>query len=103
MAFETLFGFLEQSNISAGNVETIHLMSDIDDEQFRSFLELVQEIARLHPRKRRRWKWLRRNHPDVLDRICQDEHFYWLRDLASVDGSWESDDMDYENDRLVEQ
>ena len=103
MAFETLIGFLLQSNISAGNVKTMNSMSDIEDDRFRSFLDLVQEIARLRPHKRRRWKWLSKNHPELLARICQNEHFEWMLDLAHEEGGWEPDDSDHINDLLAEQ
>jgi len=107
LAFETLFGFLLQSNISAGNIKTMTSMRDIDDEAFRSVLDLVQEIARLHPRKRRRWKWLRKNQPELYDRIRHNETFDWLRDLNdNVDYEedyWQVDDMNYVNSLLTEE
>ena len=55
-------------------------MNDIEDNAFLSFLHLVQEIARVHPHKRRRWKRLRKDHTILWDRILDNNHFDWLRD-----------------------
>jgi hypothetical protein len=78
VAFAKLSRYLTQSNISAGNIKTMDSMHDIDDEPFSRFLELVREIARVRPFKRRRWKHLRQNYPDLWNRIRQNEHFDWL-------------------------
>lgn len=107
LSFEAIFGFLTQSNISNGNRKTLDSLTNIDDEAFRSVLDLVQDIARLHPRKCHRWKWLQRNHPDLWDRIRQNEHFDWLLDWTyqglPEEDPWETDELDYINTLLSEQ
>ncbi|WP_149752546.1 hypothetical protein [Rubripirellula obstinata] len=72
-------------------------MSDIEDDAFRSFFGLVQEIATHHPRKKRRWKWLQKNKPDLLDRIRHNEHFDWLLDEDESMEIWDPDEIDPAN------
>ena len=98
-ARETLFGFLLQRNISERNVSTAKLLFEIDDLDLREFVELVLDIARLKPHKRRRWKWLHEHCPEILDRVRANPNFDWLVDLASVDGAW-PDDLDQFDDHV---
>ena len=86
-----------QSNISERNVSTARLLLEIDDPDLHEIVELVLDIARLKPHKRRRWKWLHENHPEILDRVKANPNFDWLVDLASVDGAW-PDDLEQFND-----
>ena len=96
-ARETLFGFLMQSNISERNVSTARLFLEIDDPDLHEIVELVLDIARLKPHKRRRGKWLNENHPEILVRVKANPKFDWLVDLASVDGAW-PDELDHFDD-----
>jgi hypothetical protein len=50
-------------------------MRDIDDESFQSFLMLVQEIARIRPHKRRRWKAIYQDHRDLWNRVRNNDYF----------------------------
>lgn len=68
-------------------------MSDIEDDAFRSLLELVQEIAKHHPRKKRRWKWLQKNQPNLWNRIRQNEHFDRLLDEEEITAFWYPDEF----------
>ena len=70
-AEETLYGFLNQSNISKLNIKTMESLLEIDDEAFRRFLELVQEIAKVCPIKRRRWIVIRDQHQALWQRIVE--------------------------------
>ena len=63
-------------------------MLEIDDPELHEIVELVLEIASLKSHKRRRWKWLHENRPEILDRIKANPNFDWLVDMAMVDGAW---------------
>jgi hypothetical protein len=81
LAHETLFGFLLQSNISAGNIRTMESFGEFGDEKFSEFLGIVTEIAKVKPRKRRRWRGLRVHHPALMRRVEQNQNFDWLLDM----------------------
>jgi hypothetical protein len=85
-----------QKNISARNIATATSFLEIDDADLREFTELILDIARLKPRKRRRWKCLHENHPDVLERVKRNPNFDWLVDMAGVDGAWPEEHDEYE-------
>jgi hypothetical protein len=50
-------------------------LQDIENEAFLCFLGIVQEIAKVHPFKRRRWIVIRDKHQDLWRRICENDHF----------------------------
>lgn len=83
-AEETLYGFLNQSNISKLNIKTMESLLEIDDEAFRRFLELVQEIAKVCPIKRRRWIVIRDKHKALWQRIVENDYFEVLLEEYSV-------------------
>jgi len=64
LATDEVFGFLlEQSNISAKNIKRLETLVTIDDARFQRIRALVFEIARVKPHRRRRWSFLRTQHP----------------------------------------
>lgn len=83
-AEETLYGFLNQSNISKLNIKTMESLLEIDDEAFRRFLELVQEIAKVCPIKRRRWIVIRDQHQALWQRIVENAYFEVILEEYSV-------------------
>lgn len=89
-ATETVDHFLWQKNISERNIATLGSFLEIDDPDLHEYVELTLEIARLKPRKRRRWKWLREKYPDLLARIEANANFDWLID----EGAFERDEWD---------
>ena len=46
------------------------------------------EIALVKPRKRRRWKWLAENHPEIMQRVRESPSFDWILDEADLEGSY---------------
>ncbi|MCU0714045.1 MAG: hypothetical protein MUC43_18455 [Pirellula sp.] len=81
---ETLYDFLNQSNISDRNIKTMESLQDIEDEGFRQFLEIVQEIAKVRPFKRRRWIVIRDKHQALWQRIIENDYFEVLLEEYSV-------------------
>lgn len=76
----TVGDFLLQSRISERNIKTMESMRDIQDETFQSFLNLVNEIAAVHPYRRRRWEVIREKHESLWERILAHEYFDWILD-----------------------
>lgn len=77
---EEVYHFLEQSNISKKNIARLESLTSIEDESFQQLRGLVLEIAKAKPHKKRRWKFLRKEHPELLERAVQSGFFYWLQD-----------------------
>jgi hypothetical protein len=65
---DELYGFLEQSNISAKNVARLGILTQHASSDVRDLAMLLLEVARVKPHKRRRWKFLARDHPDLFVR-----------------------------------
>ena len=61
-----LSGFLRQSNISRKNVKRLRELTESPDQETAALAELILEISRVKPHKKRRLKFLARNRPDLL-------------------------------------
>ncbi len=66
---DELFGYLEQRNISAGNVKRLGILTTHARPEIRNRSLALLELAAVKPHKRRRWKYLRRQRPDLLERL----------------------------------
>jgi hypothetical protein len=66
---DELYGFLAQSHISQKNIHRLRVLADHTNESVRKTASLVLEIARVKPYKRRRWKFLAVNHPELFFRL----------------------------------
>lgn len=81
LATDELYGFLHQSNISAKNIRRLKELAKLDDDiEFNEFRELVLEVAIAHPRKRKRWPHLKREHSDLYARVLDSGHFFFVRE-----------------------
>ena len=69
LATDEVWGFLYQTNISAKNIARLESLASIEDPDFQELRTLVLEIARVRPQKRKRWKnvWLER--PDLYRKV----------------------------------
>jgi hypothetical protein len=65
-------GFLNQRNISAGNIERLRDLAASPNEEVRRKAAVVLEVALTHPRKRRRYGYLARNNPSLVNRLMED-------------------------------
>ena len=63
---QEVWGFLEQSNISPKNLARLQEIVESPNEAVRQHAELVLEVARIAPRKRRRVQVLARQRPDLV-------------------------------------
>ena len=70
-ALRDIHGFLNQRNISAGNIVHLKLLCESSDKEVNEPAALVLEVAKLKPHKRRRMSYLARNVPGLLDRLEQ--------------------------------
>jgi hypothetical protein len=71
-ALHDIEGFLDQSNISTGNIARLKRLCGSHSEEVRRKAALVLEVARARPSKRRRWGFLARTNPALLDHLMED-------------------------------
>jgi len=63
---DEIHGFMAQKNISAKNIARLKAIEQCGIAKVVLLAAIVREIASVAPGRRRRWKILRANHPDVL-------------------------------------
>jgi len=66
---DELFGYLKQSHISPKNCERLVLLEQSSHAEIADQAQLILEVARVKPYKRRRLKFLRKERPDLLRRL----------------------------------
>jgi hypothetical protein len=66
---DELYGFLEQSNISPKNIARLEILAQHASGEIKDVALLILEVARVKPHKRRRWKFLAQNHPELFLRL----------------------------------
>ena len=66
---DELYGFLEQSNISPKNIARLEALARHASNEIKDLALLILEVARVKPHKRRRWKFLEQNHPELFQRL----------------------------------
>ena len=64
-----IFGYLRQSNISKKNMARLKKLSTSPNEKIAELACIVFEVGRVKPHKRRRLKFLARNHKDLLRKL----------------------------------
>ena len=104
LATDEVWGFLEQTNISAKNIARLESLASIADAAFQELRMLVLEIGRVRPRKRKRWKSVWRDHPDLYRKVVAagwlyehdlDEQLDYLQMSRELeDSDWDSLDAD---------
>lgn len=89
---DELFGFIDQSNISAKNIQRLELFVQAADERVRELADVILQVARRYPRLRRRYVRLARENPELLRRLKKIVGDAWWDDIV-VDGrlgdAWE--------------
>ena len=66
---DELYGFLDQSNISPKNIARLEALAQHASSEVKEIALLILEVARVKPHKRRRWKFLEQNHPELFQRL----------------------------------
>jgi hypothetical protein len=71
LATNEVRGFLfSQSNISGINIKRLLQLESIDDPKFQTLRTVVLDIAKAKPHKHKRWSFLRKNHPELIERAA---------------------------------
>jgi hypothetical protein len=65
---DDLWDLLDQSNISAKNIQHLKVLASDSDPEVETLARLVLDIARVHPHKRRRWRHLAAGQRDLFHR-----------------------------------
>lgn len=66
---EEIFSFLKQSRISKKNVNRLTILADSDNEKIAELAEIVLEVAKVKPYKKRRLKVLARERRDLFKKL----------------------------------
>lgn len=64
-----VFGFLKQSNISRKNVARLEKLTSSSNKEISELASIVLEVAKVKPYKKRRLKFLAREHRDLLKKL----------------------------------
>lgn len=64
-----IHGYYEQKNISKKNLKRLNVLSKSSDIRIAALAEAVLAVGRAKPHKRKRLRFLARNHPDVMDKL----------------------------------
>jgi hypothetical protein len=63
---QEIFRYLNQSNISAKNLSRLELLAKSQNQRIAELAEIVLEVGRIKPHKRRRLKFLASGHRELL-------------------------------------
>ncbi len=66
---DEISGFLMQSNISKKNLARLKKLAKSSDEEISRWAALVLAIGKVHPRKRKRLKYLARERKDLMAQL----------------------------------
>ncbi len=64
-----IFGFLRQSNISKRNIKRLNDLTKFEKVNIAEIAEIVLEVAKVKPHKRRRLKFLAKERRDLLEKL----------------------------------
>ncbi len=83
-----LYGFLQQSNISAKNIKRIKILAKHTNKEIAGKAALILEVARLRPHKRKRIKFLAKNHRDLLKKLEEKDLIFGYYSFSREDESF---------------
>lgn len=69
MQVDEIFGYLEQSNISQKNLIRLEKLCSSSNKKVAELASIVLQIGLVKPNKRRRLKYLAREHEDLLRKL----------------------------------
>lgn len=64
-----IFGFLRQPNISLKNMARLQILIEKADSETGRLAQIVLDVARVKPQKRRRLRVLAQKRPDLLEEL----------------------------------
>jgi hypothetical protein len=64
-----ILGFMQQSHISERNIVRLNKMTRPADTEVANLAEIVLKVAKVKPYRRKRLKFLARNHPDLIRKL----------------------------------
>jgi hypothetical protein len=64
-----IFGYLRQSRISEKNISRLKILSASDNQKIADLANIVLDVARVKPYKKRRLKFLARERRDLLQKM----------------------------------
>src|SRR5437867_8523715 len=70
-ALDEICGFLNQSIISDLNLRRLSLLAESPDSKVREMTSIVHAIGKAHPGRRRRYKKIRADHPELWQKILE--------------------------------
>lgn len=94
-AIDEALGLLEQGNISAKNITRLEEFTKLTHPRAAELAVLIIDIARVKSHKRKRWKFLRLNHPELLERAFEAEL------IERWELGWDEDEECLEPDALL--
>lgn len=66
---QEIFGYLQQSNISKKNINRLSILAASDNSKIAEVAEIVLDVAKVKPHKKRRLKMLARERRDLLAKL----------------------------------
>ena len=66
---QEIFGYLQQSNISKKNINRLSILGASDNSKIAELAEIVLDVAKVKPHKKRRLKMLARERRDLLAKL----------------------------------
>jgi hypothetical protein len=87
---DEIMGFMEQSNISAKNIQRLETLTYSELPFIVDLASLVLAVARVKPHKRRRFKFLATRHRDLLNEL--------IRSGLICNGNLDEDIVDMDED-----
>jgi hypothetical protein len=69
---------LSQSNISSKNIARLKYLASSDDNEVAELANIVLEIGLVHPFKRKRLSFLRRERMDIVKKLEETDLLFWM-------------------------
>ncbi|MEW6489215.1 MAG: hypothetical protein AB1578_15005 [Thermodesulfobacteriota bacterium] len=92
---DDLWGYWFQSNLSEKNRKHLGALREHPDAEIRAMAAVLHQVALVHPRKRRRLKRLRGEHPDLWAQLAA--LGFAEEDSACEDGgAWRTENFPWE-------
>ena len=75
---DEIIGFLSQSNISQKNIARLKYLASSEDEEVAKLANIVLEVGLVHPRKKKRLSFLKRERKDIIKKLEELDLLFWM-------------------------